>query len=449
MSESLNRQLLRLSTLLQLEHRARGSTADTLPFLIVNETASVLPYRQAVLWQAAERRGGRIVATSGVALHDPDGPYLRWLSQLFAVVSRTAEAGRIHAIAADALTDHPGIAREWADWLPRQALWVPMVAPGGIVVGALLLVRDEPWTEADEHVLEYLCGAYAHSWILAHQTGRLPWAKRPLPGKLALALVAALFAAGFYPVRQSVLAPAEIVPRDPVLVRAPIEGIVDRFEVQPYEAVRSGQALFAIDDTQLRSRLKVSIKAREIAQAEYLQAAQLAVVDPKAKARLSVLQAKVEQQNAEVALVQALLERVRVSAPRDGVAVFDDVNDWTGKPVTVGERVMLLADPAQVALEIRVPVGEALPIDVGAEALFFLNVAPDAPVAARVDRIGYRTSPDTDGTLSYRLKAGFEGQGEGLRIGLKGTAKIYGEEAPLALWALRRPIAAVRQWLGL
>jgi hypothetical protein len=453
MSEGLNKQLLRMATLLQLEQRARRAAPVELPFVMVNETASLLLYRQAILWQAAKRGGGRVTAASGVAVHDPDGPYLSWLGKLLARVARGPDARRIHAFGPDAVGD-ADLARDWSEWLPREALWVPLLAPGDVLLGALLLVRDEPWTEAEEHLLAYLGEAYGHAWVLGHRRGGLPWARKGLPGRGALLGIGLAVALGLVPVRQSVLAPAEVVPTDPALVRAGIEGVVDSFQVRPYETVRAGQPLLALDDTQLRSRLKIAAKARDIAQAEYLGTAQLAVVDPRAKSRLSVLQAKVEQQQAEMAQVQALLDRVQVRAPRDGVAVFDDVNDWVGKPVAIGERILMLADPARTELEIRLPVGEAMPVEPGAEVLFFLNVSPDRPVAARLTRVGYRTAPSADGTLSYRLKAEFTGiepgaPAEALRIGLKGTAKVYGETAPLGLWALRRPLSSVRQWLGL
>ena len=56
MSTPLNLQLLRLSTLLQLEQRARQAGAAELRFLMVNDTATVVPYQQAALWQ--EQDGG-------------------------------------------------------------------------------------------------------------------------------------------------------------------------------------------------------------------------------------------------------------------------------------------------------------------------------------------------------------------------------------------------------
>jgi hypothetical protein len=35
------------------------------------------------------------------------------------------------------------------------------------------------------------------------------------------------------------------------------------------------------------------------------------------------------------------------------------------------------------------------------------------------------------------------------RVGLKGTAKVSGHWAPLVYWMLRRPVATIRQAVGL
>jgi hypothetical protein len=199
----------------------------------------------------------------------------------------------------------------------------------------------------------------------------------------------------------------------------------------------------------LRSRLKVAVKAREMAQTEYLQTGQQAVSDPRAKGRLAILESRVDQQNAEVAYIQSLLDRVDIAAPQDGIAIFEDVNDWLGRPVTVGERILLIADPADTELEIRLPAADAVTFEPGADVAFFLNVAPDAPVRAGLTFAGYRSAPTPEGVLAYRLKASFDDPDTRLRIGLKGTAKIFGKETPIALWILRRPLNLLRQWLVL
>jgi len=451
-SEGLNRQLLRMGALLQLEQRVRSCSPVELPFVMVNETTTVIPYHQAVLWRALGRKG-RVVAVSGLSALAEDGPYLTWLSALLRRVAAGPEGRRIGPVDRTAAGGDRALEAGWSEWMPHHAIWVPLAAGDGPPLGGLLLSRADPWGEAEAHLLDHLAGAFAQAWLLALTGRRRPpaggWRKR---AALA-AFLCGLAGASLLPVRESVLAPAEVVPSEPILVRAPAEGVVDRIHVRPNEPVAAGQKLLSLDPRQIETRLKVAATARDIAQAEYVQTLQLAVADPEAKARLVVLEGKVQQGNAEVEYLRALLERVEVVAPAAGIAVFDDPNEWVGRPVALGERIMLVADPEAVELEIRLPVGEAMPLADGAEVALFLNVAPTRPVPARLVYASYRSAPSPDGTLAYRLRARFEtGAGaapERPRIGLKGTAKLFGERGPFLLWALRRPLAVVRQWLVL
>ena len=47
--------------------------------------------------------------------------------------------------------------------------------------------------------------------------------------------------------------------------------------------------------------------------------------------------------------------------------MFDDPNDWIGRPVTTGERLLEIADPNQAELEIWLPVADAITLKPGAE----------------------------------------------------------------------------------
>jgi hypothetical protein len=49
--------------------------------------------------------------------------------------------------------------------------------------------------------------------------------------------------------------------------------------------------------------------------------------------------------------------------------------------------------------------------------------------------------------LSYKISASFEGE-EIPRIGLRGTAKIYGSRVTLFYYLFRKPITFVRQLIG-
>ena len=145
-------------------------------------------------------------------------------------------------------------------------------------------------------------------------------------------------------------------------------------------------------------------------------------------------------------------DRIQVRAPAAGVVVFGDVNDWIGKPLVTGERVALLGDPDDAGILIWLPVADAIDIEPGAEIRLFLQVAPLEPLQATLSQTSYQSVLSPEGISSYRLRARFEAltpeQRQLARIGLKGTAKIYGEKAMLGYYLFRRPLAALREWTG-
>ncbi len=274
------------------------------------------------------------------------------------------------------------------------------------------------------------------------------WRQVPVRRWYLAGTVAALILA-LWPVRQTALAPAEIVAFEPAVVRAPIDGVVDRFEIAPNELVKKGQVLLHLDATKLDSRLKVAQKALEVLAAELRQAEQQALFDEASRVNLSILKSRVQQQSAEVDYVQSLIDRSEVRAPRAGMAVFDDVNNWLGRPVSLGERILMVAEPTATEIEVRLPVADALALQQGAQVRLFLNIAPNAPVDGALRYASYEATKTPEGLFAYRLLARVAEHRPDLRIGLKGTAKVYGDQTVLIVYLLRKPIVALRQFFGL
>lgn len=447
-ADPAQRQLATLGRLLALQKRARqASSPEELCFLMVNETLGLVKYRQAALWRRDERGDGAIVAASGLATLDSNAPFIIWLRRLCATqAEQTSEQQSltVDSVGAD-------VKGEWAQWFPAHAMWLPMRSPEGTLIGALVLAREEAWNDAERLLLDELAGVYALAWAYRLRRVRAS-AERWISARrnrLLMAALAALFCLGWLPMRDSTLGTAEVIAKDPIVLRAPIDGVVDEVLVEPNQPVTQGQLLLRLDDARLRSELEVAQQALSVAQAEYRQVAQQAVFDPKSKAELVVLQGRMEQHAAQLEYLNGLLERIEVRAPRAGVAVFDDVNDWIGKPVRTGERILMVADPKDMALEIRLPVADAISLDAGDEVRLFLNVDPHRPVSASLTYVGYQATPGPDGVFAYRLKAAFDDERGPPRVGLKGTAKIYGERTTLFTHVFRRPISALRQRLGL
>jgi Biotin-lipoyl like/HlyD family secretion protein len=441
-SERLNQQLLRLTHLLQQERRARQAPAKELPYVLVNETAELIPYRQAVLWR---KDIAKIEAVSGVAKPEHNSPYSLWLKAVFKYIEQSENASQIIALTK---TDLPlELAKDWAEWLPEHGLWMPLPSPSGEKY-VLTLFREEAWNEAEIHLLYYLAEAYGHAFSLVEAASpAIPWLERLKVRKTQFILGSLLLLALFFPIRQSVLAEAEVVARKPTLVRAPLEGVVETFYVLPNEAVKVGQKLFSLDRTELRSRLEVAKEKRDIAQTEYLQTTQQAMLDPTVKHELAGLKSKWDQESAEVDYVSTLLQRCDVLATIAGVTVFDDPNDWLGRPVTQGEKILAVANPQYVELEIRLPMEDLIVLESGSEVLFFSNITPHKPLDASLNYFSYRASPTPADVMAYRLKASFAENEELPRLGYHGTAKLYGSRRPFILWLLRKPIQTARLWL--
>ena len=157
---------------------------------------------------------------------------------------------------------------------------------------------------------------------------------------------------------------------------------------------------------------------------------------------------KIGERRAEQAFLAEQLGRASVTAPRDGMVLFDSPSEWIGKPVQTGERVMRVADPDAVEIEAWVPVGDAIPLAEGAPLRLYLAADPLTAVQGRVRYMAYDAVARPDGSYAYRLRASLD-QAQGPRIGLKGTAKLQGERVPLAYWILRKPWAAIRQFVAL
>jgi hypothetical protein len=65
--------------------------------------------------------------------------------------------------------------------------------------------------------------------------------------------------------------------------------------------------------------------------------------------------------------------------------------------------------------------------------------------------VAHDAVPRPDGSYAYRVRArlALPSDRAELRVGLKGTAKLSGPWVPLVYWMLRRPLAVIRQHVGL
>jgi len=427
-----------LAHYLKLERQARAaSSLETLSFSMVNDSQPLFGFRHGALLIA-----GKVRALTGISVVEPNAPFVVFIER---VVGRLAASTRFALAGAVPPEDlDPASRDDWQALSAPHGFWLPLKDRKGEVFGGLWLARDNPWNDAEQALLAQLGDCYSHAWC-ALQPGK-PWRLR-WPARTRWALAAVLLLVLLVPVRQSVLAPAEVAPRNGQVVAAPLDGVVAEFLVKPNQAVQAGQLLVRFDATTLKAQADVAERTLGVAEAELRANSQRAFSDADSSARLDLLAARVEQKRAERDYALELLGRSEVRAERNGIAVFADAQRFIGKPMRTGERLMEIADPAQAELRIELPVADAIGLEPGAEVALFLDSDPLNRHEAALERMAYQAQSTPAGQLAYRLDARFEQAPP--RIGLRGTAKVFGARAPLALYLLRRPLAALRQSVGL
>lgn len=422
---------------LGLQQQARQKTStEQLAFAMVNDGQSLFGFRHAALLIA-----GKVQALTGISLVEPNAPFVAFVERAAAQLLRQGHLSATAPIDVGSLDEQARA--DWRALSAAHACWVPLKDRGGEVFGGLWLAREHPFNDAEMALLTQLGDTYGHAWLALQP--RKPWRLR-WPKKKLLAIACGLCLLLLVPVRQSVLAPAEVVPRSGRVVAAPLDGVIAEFLVKPNQTVAAGDLLVRFDATSLKAQADVAERALGVAEAELKANTQRAFADAESSARIDLLAARVEQKRAERDYARQLLARSEVRAERAGIAVFADAERLTGKPVQTGERLMQIADPAQAELRIELPVGDAIALQPGAEVALFLDSDPLNRHAASLERAAYEAQTTAAGQLAYRLDAAFADAPP--RIGLRGTAKLFGNRAPLAYYLLRRPLAAARQSLG-
>jgi multidrug efflux pump subunit AcrA (membrane-fusion protein) len=420
-----------------------------LGFVVVNETWHLAPYQQACLCLYDGLNRPRVQAVSGLVSAHESTPFTQWVQKVCALRLAAAPPSADSPAQPFTQADLPAdLAASWNEWWPAHALCLPLDTALGPRAGALLLTAERPWSPAQRHWLQLLRDTYAYAFI--HLRGRPRrwrdgWRRRP---QRLLAPIAGVLALLALPVRTSVLAPAEIIALQAEVVAAPADGVVKTFHVEPNGGVRAGDLLLSLDDTTLRNRIAVATEALAVARADELAAHQKAFDPSQSRADLAALQGRVRERDAELAYLKESLQRLDVRAPHDGVFVYGDPNDWLGKPVMTGERLGQLAQPDGLGVLAWLPVPDAINLQAGAEMKVYLQVRPLNALSATLTLASYQASLSPEGVASYRIRGQLDG-GEDARIGLRGVAKIYGDRRPMAYWVFRRPLGALRQWVGL
>ena len=431
----------------ELETLVSATSVEELYLLAVNAMASLIGAEQAVLWIRGAWGGPKVVAVSGLSAVERNIDFTHWFESA-ARIYATHTGAAIEEVPEE--FDNPRLQSERSLYLLEDALHARLTASDGQVLGGLFVSRSGLFSDDEIARLERYAGSLArlHERWHARQFSSLMGALLRRRVLMKWVLLFTSLAVFFIPVRMSATASVEITAREAMPVSATQDGVIERILVRPNQEVTAGMPLVRYDGAVVRNRVAVAHQNIGVAQADLERATGKAFNDETARAELRTLRAKVAEKAAESRYLEELARRLEIHAPSHGVSIFTDAEEWVGRPVQSGERIMMLANPAKIWITLYLPPDEAIPLDAHPEVKVHLDIEPLSSLTGTVVESSYEAVLTSEGHLAFLMRASLD-EGQPIpRIGLKGVARVYGDRRSLGYVILRKPFRELRRMIG-
>lgn len=419
-------------------------------FHMLNRTVALCTYDRASAWSLAGRRP-KLLGISGQARVDPQSPAGAGWAELLGSRNDLHEPVHLN----EASWDQPQLGK-WRALAEStrglDALWIPLGQPGR-PDAALCFERwgEAQWDAFEIQALDNLARWYELAWSksqgICRGLGRWLARWKTVTGLVLLVGLVGVAVGVRLPLR--IVAPCRVVPVEPLAVTAPLDGVIERVVVEPGRQVAAGEVLARYDSRAIRERHTVAAQQVRVVEAE-LQRARVGGFDnPTDRAEIALLENRLAQERARLALADYQLSQATITAPHAGQVAIDNPADWRGRPVMTGQRLMMLIDPQQTKLRIDLPVDDRIDFDQGRPVRIMLHAQPDQTLKASLNYVAPHSRVNDRGLASFLAEATWAPDASlTARVGLSGTAVLYGEPVCLAYWLGRKPLAWLRTNLG-
>ena len=437
---------IKIARLIGLEKKSREArTQDELNFVVVNETRQIIDFVNSYLLLKTPTDKYHVKAVSDLATVDRTAPLVTFVENIINDQKNT-NLKEIQNLEVDKISRTLKIKKPKN--IPDNILLIPIFSPQRGLQGFLITTRNEKFNDNEVELARHLSVTYGHAYnTFLTDFSIKDFLKKNFTGKRSWIIILSIIFILVIPIKITSTAPVEVVPKNPRLITAPFDGVVKNIIVNNNDKINSGDLLIQIEDTDLKNSFNLAKQSLQVAEKELLRSRQFSFSNNEEKARLAELIAQVDLKKAEVESTSERLKNSKIYADKDGIAIVDQKNNWQGRPVSVGEKIITIANPEKVEFLIWLPVKDSLIIKENTDVKVFLDINPIKPLKGKLKRASYQSSLSPEEVLSYQISASFEGE-EIPRIGLRGTAKIYGSRVTLFYYLFRKPITFVRQLIG-
>ena len=202
-------------------------------------------------------------------------------------------------------------------------------------------------------------------------------------------------------------------------VVVPFAGFIDEAPARAGDVVEEGQLLCALDDRDLRL---VSLgKKSEHRQLERQYQEARAKHD---RTQSKIINARLDQSQAELDLITAKLARTRLTAPFAGLVVSGDLSQRLGSSVELGEILFEVTPLDAYRVILKVDERRIRDVRLGQQGALVLSSLPGHKYLFTVSKITPISNAE-EGRTYFRVEANLETIDDSLRPGMEGIGKIY------------------------
>ncbi len=213
-------------------------------------------------------------------------------------------------------------------------------------------------------------------------------------------------------------------------ISAPFNGYITEAGACAGDVVKQGDRLCLLDERDLKlERLKWSSEREQLVK-QYREA--MAKHD---RPQMQIINAKIDQAEAQLSLVDEQLSRAKVVAPFHGVVTKGDLRQSLGAPVERGQVLFEMAPLESYRVIVQVDERDIAEIAVGQRGELLLPSIPGEGFPLVVEKIT-PVSTAKEGRNYFRVEARLEGSSGRLRPGMEGIGKISIDRRKLIwIWA--------------
>lgn len=434
-----------ISKLLQYEHNLKACDNEKeLYYSIVNQTRELVDYEQAVLFTVDLGRKPKVIAVSDIVTVDNTSPFIQFMQDLLKdIFIKKIDTLKVIDINSE-LSE--STKTQLLEYCPPNILFVPLklIKNSVEIEYFLVLTKNTSFEKKELEILNYISSSIKYAlFAMSRSTIFTKLKNYNFKNSYFIYGAIVIFLAMFIPVRMNVIAPCTIEPKKPFIVTSPIDGVIKDIKVNSNDIVKKEQFLVKLEDIDLKNSYEVALRKLDTIKAELYSAKQASFYDTDKKGQIKRLQEEVKLNEAEVEFSKSQLEKTDIYSNQEGIVIIDNPNEWKGKPVVTGERILSIANPDNIEIKIMLSVNDAIFLKENADVTLFLDNRVFESWGAKVTSISYKPELTPEQTIAYKISADLidsEENEELPKIGLRGTAKIYSEKVTLFFYLLENQL---------